>query len=149
MHAGARLLIAVLILFGALAGCKPADGAATYAESGLTAQAAADHLLARFTYGARPGEVEKVLQRGIDRGEFRPVPLEYAVFTVLAPMIFLMLWKHSVGACVPVDMEFDPERYIGFALGSGLERLTMLRYGVNDLRQFFEGDLRFLRQFNV
>ena len=41
----------------------------------------------------------------------------------------------------------DPERYIGFAFGSGLERLTMLRYGVNDLRQFFEGDLRFLRQF--
>lgn len=42
----------------------------------------------------------------------------------------------------------DPERYIGFAFGSGLERLTMLRYGVDDLRQFFEGDLRFLRQFN-
>ncbi len=42
----------------------------------------------------------------------------------------------------------DPERYIGFAFGSGLERLTMLRYGVNDLRLFFEGDLRFLGQFN-
>jgi phenylalanyl-tRNA synthetase alpha chain len=42
----------------------------------------------------------------------------------------------------------DPEHYIGFAFGSGLERLTMLRYGVDDLRQFFEGDLRFLRQFN-
>ncbi len=42
----------------------------------------------------------------------------------------------------------DPERYIGFAFGSGLERLAMLRYGVNDLRLFFEGDLRFLRQFN-
>ena len=41
-----------------------------------------------------------------------------------------------------------PERYIGFAFGSGLERLTMLRYGVDDLRLFFEGDLRFLRQFN-
>jgi phenylalanyl-tRNA synthetase alpha chain len=41
----------------------------------------------------------------------------------------------------------DPERYIGFAFGSGLERLTMLRYGVNDLRLFFENDLRFLRQF--
>jgi phenylalanyl-tRNA synthetase alpha chain len=41
----------------------------------------------------------------------------------------------------------DPEQYIGFAFGSGLERLTMLRYGVNDLRQFFEGDLRFLAQF--
>ncbi|WP_298051752.1 phenylalanine--tRNA ligase subunit alpha [uncultured Paenalcaligenes sp.] len=42
----------------------------------------------------------------------------------------------------------DPEKYMGFAFGSGLERLTMLRYGVNDLRQFFEGDLRFLKQFN-
>lgn len=42
----------------------------------------------------------------------------------------------------------DPERYIGFAFGSGLERLTMLRYGVSDLRLFFEGDLRFLQQFN-
>ncbi|MFN9211931.1 MAG: phenylalanine--tRNA ligase subunit alpha [Betaproteobacteria bacterium] len=42
----------------------------------------------------------------------------------------------------------DPERYIGFAFGSGLERLTMLRYGVDDLRLFFDGDLRFLQQFN-
>ena len=42
----------------------------------------------------------------------------------------------------------DPERYIGFAFGSGLERLTMLRYGIDDLRLFFEGDLRFLKQFN-
>jgi phenylalanyl-tRNA synthetase alpha chain len=43
---------------------------------------------------------------------------------------------------------FDPERYVGFAFGSGLERLSMLRYGINDLRLFFDGDLRFLRQFN-
>ena len=43
----------------------------------------------------------------------------------------------------------DPEKYVGFAFGSGIERLTMLRYGVNDLRQFYEGDLRFLQQFNV
>ena len=42
----------------------------------------------------------------------------------------------------------DPERYIGFAFGSGIERLAMLRYGIDDLRIFFEGDLRFLRQFN-
>ena len=41
----------------------------------------------------------------------------------------------------------DPERYIGFAFGMGPDRLTMLRYGVNDLRLFFDGDLRFLRQF--
>ncbi len=42
---------------------------------------------------------------------------------------------------------FDPERYTGFAFGMGPDRLTMLRYGVNDLRLFFEGDLRFLGQF--
>ncbi len=42
----------------------------------------------------------------------------------------------------------DTERYTGFAFGMGVERLAMLRYGVNDLRLFFENDLRFLRQFN-
>jgi len=42
----------------------------------------------------------------------------------------------------------DPERYIGFAFGSGLERLTMLRHGIDDLRLFFDGDLRFLSQFS-
>ena len=41
----------------------------------------------------------------------------------------------------------DPERYTGFAFGMGLDRLTMLRYGVNDLRLFFDNDLRFLSQF--
>ncbi|HZE90166.1 MAG TPA: phenylalanine--tRNA ligase subunit alpha [Rhizobacter sp.] len=41
----------------------------------------------------------------------------------------------------------DPERYIGFAFGMGPDRLTMLRYGVNDLRLFFDGDLRFLSRF--
>ena len=41
----------------------------------------------------------------------------------------------------------DPEKYMGFAFGSGLERLTMLRYGIEDLRLFFDGDLRFLEQF--
>lgn len=41
----------------------------------------------------------------------------------------------------------DPERYTGFAFGLGVERFAMLRYGVGDLRAFFENDLRFLRQF--
>jgi phenylalanyl-tRNA synthetase alpha chain len=45
------------------------------------------------------------------------------------------------------NIGLDPERYIGFAFGSGVERLAMLRYGVDDLRLFFENDLRFLRQF--
>lgn len=42
----------------------------------------------------------------------------------------------------------DPERWLGFAFGSGVERLAMLRYGVGDLRLFYENDLRFLSQFN-
>jgi phenylalanyl-tRNA synthetase alpha chain len=45
------------------------------------------------------------------------------------------------------NMGLDPERFIGFAFGMGPDRLTMLRYGVNDLRQFFDGDVRFLQQF--
>jgi len=45
------------------------------------------------------------------------------------------------------NMGLDPERYIGFAFGMGPDRLTMLRYGVNDLRLFFDGDIRFLSQF--
>ena len=47
------------------------------------------------------------------------------------------------------NMGLDPERYIGFAFGSGIDRLTMLRYGVNDLRLFFDGDVRFLSQFKA
>ncbi|NNE05051.1 MAG: phenylalanine--tRNA ligase subunit alpha [Xanthomonadales bacterium] len=43
--------------------------------------------------------------------------------------------------------DVDSERYIGYAFGMGVERLAMLRYGVTDLRQFFENDLQFLRQF--
>jgi phenylalanyl-tRNA synthetase alpha chain len=42
----------------------------------------------------------------------------------------------------------DSETYTGYAFGMGVERLTMLRYGINDLRLFFENDLRFLRQFS-
>ena len=42
----------------------------------------------------------------------------------------------------------DSEKYIGFAFGMGVERLAMLRYGVNDLRLFFENDMQFLKQFN-
>jgi len=41
----------------------------------------------------------------------------------------------------------DPEKYSGFAFGLGLDRFSMLRYGIGDLRTFFESDLKFLRQF--
>ena len=49
--------------------------------------------------------------------------------------------------CSFSELGIDPEKYSGFAFGMGVERLTMLRYGVNDLRAFFENDLRFLKQF--
>src|SRR5918999_1145258 len=54
----------------------------------------------------------------------------------------------QVHPAVVRNFGLDPERYIGFAFGSGLERLTMLRYGIEDLRLFYEGDLRFLEQFS-
>ncbi|MDK2777522.1 MAG: phenylalanine--tRNA ligase subunit alpha [Pseudomonadota bacterium] len=64
--------------------------------------------------------------------------------------------KHGwleIGGCGMVHPEvfrhvgIDPEEYTGFAFGMGMERMAMLRYGVNDLRLFFENDLRFLQQF--
>ena len=53
----------------------------------------------------------------------------------------------QVHPTVVKNFGLDPERYIGFAFGSGIDRLAMLRYGVGDLRLFFDGDLRFLSQF--
>ncbi len=53
----------------------------------------------------------------------------------------------QVHPSVVKNFGLDPERFIGFAFGSGLERLTMLKHGIGDLRLFFEGDLRFLKQF--
>jgi phenylalanyl-tRNA synthetase alpha chain len=54
----------------------------------------------------------------------------------------------QVHPTVVANYGLDPERYIGFAFGSGIERLAMLRYGIDDLRLFYEGDLRFLEQFH-
>jgi len=61
-------------------------------------------------------------------------------------------WIEVLG-CGMVDPEvfrfvkYDPEKYSGFAFGIGIERLAMLKFGINDLRKFFENDVRFLRQF--
>lgn len=61
----------------------------------------------------------------------------------------------EVGGCGMVhpnvlrNVNIDPERYNGFAFGIGLDRFAMLRYGVNDLRAFFDNDLAFLKQFNA
>ena len=48
---------------------------------------------------------------------------------------------------VLINVGIDPEEYTGFAFGMGIERITMLKYGVNDLRLFFDNDVRFLNQF--
>ena len=56
--------------------------------------------------------VRRILQRGVDRGEFRPLDMDYAVFSIVAPMIFLIMMKHSLGACAPKDYPLDPERYV-------------------------------------
>ena len=45
------------------------------------------------------------------------------------------------------NVGYDPEEYTGFAFGLGLERIAMLKYGISDIRLFFENDIRFLRQF--
>lgn len=56
--------------------------------------------------------IRRILQRGIDRGEFRQMDLDYAVFSIIAPMVFLIMMKHSLGACQPQDYPLDPERYV-------------------------------------
>jgi AcrR family transcriptional regulator len=62
----------------------------------------------------RPGTdlVRRILRRGVERGEFRAIDVEYAVFGVVAPMIFLIMMKHSLGACAPQDYPLDPQRYV-------------------------------------
>ena len=45
------------------------------------------------------------------------------------------------------EVGYDPERYTGFAFGMGVERIAMLKFGIEDIRLFFENDLRFLNQF--
>jgi AcrR family transcriptional regulator len=62
----------------------------------------------------RPGMdlMRRILQRGVDRGEFAPVDVEYGVYAMVAPMIFLIMMKHSLGACAPQDYPLDAQRYV-------------------------------------
>ncbi len=73
-----------------------------------------------------PGQalIRRVLQRGIDAGEFRPLDLNYAVYSVIAPMIFLILAKHSSGICVRNDTPLDPDRFIASQLAIVLHGLS-------------------------
>lgn len=54
----------------------------------------------------------RVLQRGVERGEFRDMPLDYAVYSLIAPMIFLLMWKHSMAPCCPPSQQLDPITFI-------------------------------------
>ena len=62
----------------------------------------------------RPGTelIRRILQRGVDSGEFRAMDIDHTVFSIVAPMIFLIMMKHSLGACAPGDYPLDPERYV-------------------------------------
>lgn len=62
----------------------------------------------------RPGNdlIKRILQRGVDRGEFRPMDMKYGVYTVLGPMLFLALWKHSYGTLSDADDHLVPEEYL-------------------------------------
>ncbi len=103
------------------------------------------------------GVVQDFLQQFFERDDlsvrFRPSFFPFTEPSAEIDMSWGDGWL-EIGGCGMVHPEVlhhvrvDPERYQGFAFGMGLERLAMLRYGVNDLRQFFAGDLRFLKQFN-
>jgi TetR/AcrR family transcriptional regulator len=69
--------------------------------------------------------IRRILQRGVARGEFRPMDIDYAVFGIIAPMVFLIMMKHSLGACVPQDYPLDPDRYIDAQVEALLQGLCV------------------------
>jgi phenylalanyl-tRNA synthetase alpha chain len=103
------------------------------------------------------GVVQDFLQRFFERDDLQ-VRFRPSFFPFTEPSAEMdMSWGDGwleIGGCGMVHPEvfrhlgIDSEKYRGFAFGLGVERLTMLRYGVNDLRLFFENDLRFLKQFS-
>ncbi|MCX7241839.1 MAG: TetR/AcrR family transcriptional regulator [Burkholderiales bacterium] len=56
--------------------------------------------------------IRRILERGVERGEFRSVDPKYGVYTVLAPMLFLAMWKHSFGPSAMPLNQLDPEQYL-------------------------------------
>jgi TetR/AcrR family transcriptional regulator len=56
--------------------------------------------------------VRNALQRGIDRGEFQPIQVELALHSVMSSLLFLVMWKHSMGPCCPSHEQIDPEAFI-------------------------------------
>lgn len=73
----------------------------------------------------QPGNelIRRVLQRGVDRGEFRPLDMKYGVHIVLAPMLFLAMWKHSWGPCT-AGVELVPEEYLAVQIETLLYGLS-------------------------
>jgi TetR/AcrR family transcriptional regulator len=69
--------------------------------------------------------IRRILQRGMARGEFRAIDLEYGVYTVLAPMIFLMTWRHSFGACAGSCAQLQPEAYLEVQVQTLLHGLSL------------------------
>ncbi|NDP39691.1 MAG: TetR/AcrR family transcriptional regulator [Rhodoferax sp.] len=75
----------------------------------------------------QPGKVliTRVLQRGVDRGEFRAIDMKYGVYIVLAPMVFLAMWKHSLGTCCEAGAQLVPEDYIALQVETILNGLNV------------------------
>lgn len=75
----------------------------------------------------QPGQalIRRILQRGMDSGEFRSMDLDYAVYSVVAPMIFLLLSRHATGACIPDHLELDPQKYMASQLGIVLHGISL------------------------
>ena len=69
--------------------------------------------------------IRSILQRGVDSGEFRPLDMNYGIYTVLAPMLFLLMWKHSLGACAPDDAPMVPKDYITVQIQTMLQGLCV------------------------
>lgn len=102
------------------------------------------------------GVVQDFLQHFFERNDlhvrFRPSFFPFTEPSAEIDMSWNGGWL-EIGGCGMVHpnvfghVGIDSEKYRGFAFGLGVERLTMLRYGVNDLRLFFENDLKFLKQF--
>jgi len=108
------------------------------------------------TFADLKGVFTDFLRRFFERDDlkvrFRPSFFPFTEPSAEIDMSFGEGWLEISGAGqvhpnVLRAVNIDPERYQGFAFGMGIDRLAMLRYGVDDLRLFFENDLRFLRQF--
>jgi AcrR family transcriptional regulator len=74
----------------------------------------------------QPGNamIRRILERGVQSGEFREMDLEQAVHIVAAPMIFLMMWKHSMGACAASAKIVNPEQFIHMQVDVLLHGMT-------------------------